>query len=287
MSQPDPAPAPLFLDGPKGRLFAMYYPPADAVGDDRPAALFLPPFAEEMNRARYMAALLGRSLSARGVGCLALDLYGTGDSEGDFADARWDVWRRDAAAARDWLVANGHDRVSVVGLRLGACLALDAFAPGRDTLQRIVAWQPVLRGAVLINQFLRTRVAGSIGGGAAGGDGAAREDTKSLRRRLAAGEALEIGGYMLAPELAAAIDGLRFAKLALGAAKPLVWLDCAASEGAGFAPAAQAAIAGLRESGADLDARIIAGEAFWVIEETTMAPALLEATADAIAGPRP
>lgn len=290
MSRPDPAPppdpVPLFLDGPKGRLFAMFYPPADEVGGDGAAALFLPPFAEEMNRARYMAALLGRSLSARGVGCLALDLYGTGDSAGDFADARWEIWRQDAVAAHDWLAANGYGNVSVVGLRLGACLALDAFAPGGDTLRRFVLWQPVLNGATLINQFLRTRVAGSIGGGAAGGDGAAREDTKSLRRRLAAGEALEVGGYRLAPELAASIEELRLAELALGAAKPLVWLDCAASEGAEFTPAAQTAIAGLRESGADVDARTVAGEAFWVIEETTMAPALLEATAEAIAGPK-
>ena len=280
MSPPHPAPdpVPLFLDGPEGRLFAMFYPPAGEVRGERPAALFLPPFAEEMNRARTMAARLGRSLAARGVGCLALDLHGTGDSEGDFADTRWDIWRRDAVAARDWLEANGFAGVSVVGLRLGACLALDAFASGQDGLERFVLWQPVMNGSVLINQFLRTRIAGNMAGGAA------PEDTKSLRRRLAAGEALEIGGYMLAPELAEAIDGLRLKELALGAGKPLVWLDCASGEGAEFTPAAQTAIAGLRESGADLDARTIAGEPFWVIEETTIAPALLEATAEAIAG---
>ena len=145
---PMPDPVPLFLDGPEGRLFAMFYPPAGEVrgdrpgdyrpGDERPAALFLPPFAEEMNRARYMAALLGRSLAARGVGCLALDLHGTGDSEGDFADARWEIWRRDAVAARDWLAGQGYASVSVVGLRLGACLALDAFASGQDGLERFV-----------------------------------------------------------------------------------------------------------------------------------------------------
>jgi len=77
---------PRFLDGLRGRLFVVRRAPA---ADDRGIDVVIaPPFAEEMNRSRRMMVLLAIALAERGFGCLAVDPFGTGDSDGDFADAR-------------------------------------------------------------------------------------------------------------------------------------------------------------------------------------------------------
>lgn len=130
----DIAPRPLFLNGPEARLFAVLYAGADA----QRAMVYLPPFGEEMNRSRRMAALLGRKLAAAGTALLVLDPAGTGDSSGTLRDARWEHWRADARAAVDWLRRRGLAPLGAVGLRSGASLALDlARAEG---LEHCVLW---------------------------------------------------------------------------------------------------------------------------------------------------
>ncbi len=53
-----------------------------------------------MNKSRRMAALQARAFAAMGFGVLQIDLFGCGDSSGDFSDARWDIWKQDLAIAR-------------------------------------------------------------------------------------------------------------------------------------------------------------------------------------------
>ena len=113
-----------FLPGSQGAIFAIYHPPASGV-IERGGVLYAPPFAEEMNKARRMAALQARRLAAAGFGVLIPDLYGCGDSGGDFAEARWDIWRDDLSRCRDWLRGRGHHRLVLWGLRLGALLAAE------------------------------------------------------------------------------------------------------------------------------------------------------------------
>ena len=78
-------PEPFFLDRASGSLFAIHHRAGAAPCG---TVLFIPPFAEEMNRARRMVALQARDLAAAGWDVLQLDLFGTGDSQGDFGDAR-------------------------------------------------------------------------------------------------------------------------------------------------------------------------------------------------------
>ncbi len=95
------APAePFFLEADGGRRFCLYHPPA---GPARSALLYVHPFAEEMNRARRMAALQARAFAATGHAVLQIDLAGCGDSSGDFGDARWERWQADLALAAAWL----------------------------------------------------------------------------------------------------------------------------------------------------------------------------------------
>jgi hypothetical protein len=63
---------PFFLQGSKGPLFCVYFPP---VATDRGNILFIPPFADEMNRSRSMVAMQARAFAAKGFGTLLIDLY--------------------------------------------------------------------------------------------------------------------------------------------------------------------------------------------------------------------
>ncbi|MEM7223683.1 MAG: hydrolase 2, exosortase A system-associated [Pseudomonadota bacterium] len=272
MSEPADAPTPFFLDGPSGALFCHYLPPQGAAPGE--AALFVPPFAEEMNRARPIMAAQARKLAACGLGVLLLDLFGTGDSAGDFGDASWAAWRADITAGLDWLESQGHGTCTLIGLRLGACLALEA-ARAAPAVSRVVLWQPVLRGQVYLQQFLRIRVGSAM---VKQDDAESGETVKGLRQRLTEGETLEVGGYALNPGLAEAIDGLTLIDLAAGLTAPLHWFEISAQEPPALTPASQAAQEKLAASGLTLDTRAVLGEAFWAIEETTPAPALVAAT---------
>src|SRR5579862_8212418 len=81
-----------FLSGSAGDLFAMYYAPAET-DIDYGDVLYVHPFAGEMFASRNVIAALARELASVGVGVLTVDLYGCGDSWGDFSDARWEIWR--------------------------------------------------------------------------------------------------------------------------------------------------------------------------------------------------
>ncbi len=278
-----PHPEPHIIEGARGPLFAVYYPAQGEASGRAQGVLVLPPFAEEMNRSRRMMALLGRRLSARGVAVLVLDLHGTGDSGGDFSEARWDLWLSDAAAALAWLKPQAPGGLALLGLRLGACLALElakaAEAPDGLALDRVILWNPVLRGDLMLNQFLRVRALAGIGQDETGTEDTGGETAKDLRARLRAGETLEVAGYALHPDLADGLEGLRLARLGEGCPAPIDWFELAAEEASRPAPASASAIEALRAAGVSIALTSVPGEPFWSIEETVVVEPLLARTA--------
>lgn len=273
MTAPAHAPAEaFFLATAPGERFCLYHAPQ---GPCRGALVYVAPFAEEMNKARRMAALAARALAARGYGVLLIDLYGCGDSDGDFVEARWQQWKDDLATACDWLQARLQCPVGLLGLRLGALLALDYARDAAQPVARLVLWQPVTDGAAFLTQFLRLRVAGEMldQGASAGG-------TTALRATLAAGEALEVGGYLLAPQLAAAIDGVNAARLAPPC--PTDWLEVVAAPERPLPPGAARIQAGWERDGAMCAQRTVACASFWSTQEIAECPALIEATIAAL-----
>ena len=48
-----------------------------------------------MNKARRQAAIQARALASDGFSVLVPDLFGTGDSDGELRDARWETWLDD------------------------------------------------------------------------------------------------------------------------------------------------------------------------------------------------
>lgn len=267
------APEAFFLPaGARGQRYCLYQP---AVGACCGALLYVPPFAEEMNKSRRMAALLALDLARRGIASLRIDLHGCGDSSGDFADARWAGWRDDLALASAWLEQRAAHRPALLGLRLGALLAMDyaASADPAGAPRQLMLWQPVLDGATFLTQFLRLRMAGALTDATTAAD----NSTAALRARLAAGEPLEIGGYELSPELAQAIDALKLAPLGR-AGCALRWFDVGQPDRAP-SPATDKALAALRERGVEVELTRIDGPAFWGSQEIATCQPLLDATA--------
>jgi exosortase A-associated hydrolase 2 len=263
---------PLFIDRPGGRLFAIHHPPAGAAYSGE-AVLYLHPFAEEMNQSRRMATLQAEALAALGHGVLALDLTGCGDSTGEFADGRWPLWRDDVAEGCRWLRAHGYEHVTLWGLRLGAALAVEAASLDHGICHRLMLWQPVVGGKTLLTQFLRLRIAAAMDSG--GG-----ETTKSLRATLAEGRSIEVGGYELAPEMAAALDALDLSGAALAPELRIDWIEVVPEADRGPSPASERVIAKWRDAGLAPEVETVVGEAFWSIQETTLAPALIARTTE-------
>jgi exosortase A-associated hydrolase 2 len=269
MAPPLPAEA-FFLEAGTGSRYCLFHPP---LGECRGALVYIHPFAEEMNRSRRMAALAARALAQRGIGVLQIDLLGCGDSSGDFADARWDIWKGDVLLACDWLKSRLGCAVGLWGLRLGALLALDC---ARDTsVDRLLLWQPVTSGSNYLTQQLRLRLAGDL----LQEDGA-KASTISLRDELRAGVSLEIAGYTLAPELALAIDTLDAATLAPSGG-PVHWFEMIAGPGRTLPPTASRIEAGWRQAGADVRMELVCGQPFWATPEIAECPALVDATVNA------
>jgi exosortase A-associated hydrolase 2 len=265
---------PFFLRVDGGERFCLFHP---AAGPCRGAVLYVHPFAEELNRSRRMAALQARALAALGYGVLQIDLHGCGDSEGDFVDARWDSWKRDLDAAASWLDARVGQPLTVLGLRLGAALALDHARSTARAPAALILWQPVLAGHAFMTQFLRLRVAGDMLSN--GRD--ARAGTAALRAALARGETLEVAGYELHPELMQAIDALEPSALAPRAI-PVRWFEVVAASGRPLAPATIDIADSWRAAGVTVEIQQVIGQPFWATQETSDCPALLTATCDAL-----
>lgn len=264
-----PRAEPFFLQVAGGQRFCLFHPPRGAC---RGTVLYVPPFAEEMNRSRQAVALQARELAALGYGVLQPDLCGTGDSSGDFGDADWNIWKEDLSACSAWLVERlGHPPL-LWGLRLGAMLALDFACDTRLPVPAMLLWQPVTNGEAYLTQFLRLRTFNAV----LADNASEQTSTRALREALHSGETLEIGGYHLAPALAAAIDAL--APLEQHAPPcPVYWFE-AVAEGQGLPPgAARVADAWRRRHGA-LHVHPVHCPPFWATPGIAAAPAWLAAT---------
>lgn len=273
-----PRAEPFFLDAGPGQRFCLFHAPAGAC---RGALVYVHPFGDEMNKARRMAALTARALAARGIGVLQVDLYGCGDSSGDFADARWEIWLADLEAARAWLAARLGVAPGLWGLRLGGLLALDFAQRCPHPIPDIVLWQPVQQGGAYLKQFLRLLSVNEMLAQPESEQNKAASNTSALRAALLGGQALEVAGYELAPELGAAIDALDGAKLAPRGAR-VHWFEMATTGDRPLPPASARLAAAWREQGCELDLQQIVGQQFWATQEISESSELADATCAAL-----
>ena len=266
------APRPFFLDVGAGQRFCLFHAPSSARAR-RGAIVYLHPFAEELNKTRRMAALGARNFAALGYAVLQIDLYGCGDSSGEFACADWQTWRDDVTRACDWLTREAPGPLHLWGLRLGALLALDAACSARHTLSGLILWHPCLDGAAALRQFLRLDSATQM----MRPERQRATSVVPVRERLADGDTVEVGGYALNAALVDAISACKGYALT----PPPCTIDWFGPPAPASVPACLSATAlaqRWRAGGVTLRCHTIdQGTPFWSTNEITLCPTLLNA----------
>ncbi len=138
--------------GRNDEIFGMYH-----AAEGNIVVVFCPPFAEEHKSAYRTFVETARALAAAGVACLRFDYFGTGDSDGTFAEflpsrAMEDI----VSAAEQARKLCGSSRVVLLGLRLGGTMALGA-AP-RAEAESVILWQPVASGKAFFDLTIRQQM---------------------------------------------------------------------------------------------------------------------------------
>lgn len=144
---------PCFFPGGSGPLFGVRHPAAPG-GDRRRGAVLCQPLGPEYVRTHRAFRHLAVQLASRGIDVLRFDYYGSGDSAGDAAEASLERWVADVCTAaaelrRTW----GAEELVLVGLRLGAAMAL-AAAPRLRDATAIVLWEPIDEGRQHLAELL-------------------------------------------------------------------------------------------------------------------------------------
>ncbi len=238
-----------------------------------------------MNKSRALVARTARALSSAGSTVVVPDLYGTGDSEGDFVDADWRTWLDDQCRLGLWARRQGAAEVVFWGLRSGCLLAAEAAATDPGGADRLILWQPVHSGKQQMTQFLRLRMAASLGQA-----GDARESVAELKEKLADAGSLRVAGYELGSRLLQDMDVRQIGEVRLPVSLPVDVLEVTSGAAALVNRVTQKQVAAWQEAGHPCRHRVVVGDPFWATQELGEAPELAAATValfDGPAGPLP
>lgn len=263
-----------FLPSEQGKLYAIYYhPPVPS----KSAVLIIPPFAEELNRSRRHFTLLARRLAEHGVNTLIVDLFGTGDSEGEFAEASWSGWSQDLIHSYRWLIQQGVESISMLALRSGALLASSLAQNDSCQIDKMCLWQPQLQGAQLVKQLLRQLASAEM---LRAGDGRSM-NTRQFEERLQQNCSLDISGYTLTPSLYQSILSQQLNQHSFVPCRALAWFDVVSQPGQKMPRPNQQLLNAWREH----DEREVIyqqweGEPFWSLYECDIHHSLLKSTVD-------
>ena len=136
-----------FFFGPSDNPLYGVLHPADGASFRDECVVLCNPFGQEYERAHRAFKIIATNLARLGYEVLRFDYNGTGDSGGDGATISLRQWRNNIlTAVAEVKECSGSEAVSLVGLRLGATLALDASADV-EHLVRCVCWDPILDAA--------------------------------------------------------------------------------------------------------------------------------------------
>lgn len=255
-------------------MFCLYHPPEGQTLRGR--VLHLHPFAEELNTCRRISAQFARELAQAGYAVLQFDMFGCGDSEGEFSYATWADWLNNTLSALEELkrLSDASAKPAPLwlwGVRSGALLASGAAGLMTEPAN-ILCWQPVTTGRQVLQQWLRLQAAKEWLTHAS-----SAHASPSLPDQLKNGQAVTVAGYTITPALAEGLTAAEFAPLASPRSAPgrLEWL--ALSQGAEAEPSPGLLRAQQRWDAAGwiTRAQCISGPAFWQQITTADVPELL------------
>lgn len=140
--------------GNRGR--PLYGVVASPKGSSRDGVVLCYPALQEYNQSHWVFRRLHAQLVRAGLHAMRFDYFGTGDSGGEVEDGTMAGWVSDIRTAMEELEETAGVRsLSLVGMGLGAALAVRASHSLKVPLRELVLWNPVLAGGVYIDQLFR------------------------------------------------------------------------------------------------------------------------------------
>lgn len=298
---------PVFLDGfQAGRRFGLWVTPSKGC-PDRGSLLCVQPFGEEANLSRRVLVAQAARLAAAGWTTLILDPYGTGDSDGATPEASLEIWQADLLRASHLARKRVAGPFVLWGVRLGTLLAAELAIALDQLASGLVFWQPVAKGAQLMDPLLKLARLGAAArnaaaeAGHAATPGASTSGSKAsapgpsthgqavpgpASRAAAPGisqpELMDLAGYRLRRELVESLGALSMQAPVLGehsAPCPVLMLGIQRASVPGSPapkPLAQLAEHWLAE-GYLVSLRVVQGEPFWASLEPSIPAAAFEA----------
>lgn len=263
---------PLHLKAPSGKIFVTVYTPATQADH---WVLHFPAFAEEMNKSRPMISQMARKCNSANYTVLVPDLFGSGDSGGDFSDTTWGMWLADMHYLLQWAIEQGAEKITLWGLRVGCLLAANLWTSLDDNVrakvERLLFWQPVLNGEQFSTQFLRLRVAASMMSGE-------KITVGGLRKELQQEGRLEVAGYFLNAHLIEELDQQSLKHLMPDPGLVVNWFEVASTKDKPINMGSHKLIDQWKNLGACAEGVVVKGEPFWTTQEVVLAPELIRSS---------
>jgi alpha-beta hydrolase superfamily lysophospholipase len=142
---------PRFFGRPGARLYGCLHQAADP--SPRRAVIAQPVLHEYMGSHRTLVQLATR-LALANINALRFDFHGVGDSAGESGDGTLDRWQQDVASASAELSSGEGARASIVGLRLGATVALlQQTRSDAPEVPSLVLWDPIVDGRAYLDEL--------------------------------------------------------------------------------------------------------------------------------------
>jgi exosortase A-associated hydrolase 2 len=220
-----------------------------------------------------MLALLGQRLASAGVLFVLPDLYGTGDSDGDFEESTWEQWTSNIRSVTEALADYGIARLDVLALRSGVFLIPGLDGSDFPSPEKVVMWSPVQRGAKMIDQILRSKVIKD----STSTDSASVATVRNEIRR--AGD-MEVAGYRMTNNLVASIDGLELSRLRLPRNSAVHWIDVSPVTTDRIPPSVEETKSAWQDRVKAVSYSRVIGPQFWMGPEIDLVPDLLTQTAE-------
>jgi alpha/beta superfamily hydrolase len=168
----------------------LYFVRHRARGRQRCKALLAGPFAIERQLSYTTWVRWARALASAGFEVLRFDYRGTGESTGRFDTSCMSDWKQDLLACLD-LLRDGKDAPTLlIGVRMGALLAAEAFEMGEG--DGLLLWDPPATGQVALHETLRRKLASDMLEVPNG----TRRTRADYVAQLTAGAQVEVEGYM-------------------------------------------------------------------------------------------
>ena len=175
------------------RLFGVLDGPSQ---NPRGGLVFCPPFGDEAVATYAALARWSKELAARDFAVLRFHPYGTGESDGTFADFNLQGALRDVSAAVSCLATRtGLERVGLFGARFGGFLAAQAALEMPPEF--LILWSPITNPRQYFRDLLRMRLTADLIHLGADRVGLT---TQGMTEEFKAGRSVDVLGNEFSPE---------------------------------------------------------------------------------------